>query len=511
MSSAKTLTGDPRYLEFVRRYAHDCLRFACEVVGLEPTHQQVELFNSVSPPGSRTSVSSGHGTGKTNAIGIIGLWHFLVYVRSNTIITGPRIDTVRGGAWKEFAGHHAAMLAGPHAWICDYFTIETEKVYVKGHKLDWWIVGKTAPVGRPENIAGAHNAWLMWLCDEASGIPDANFGVIGGSLTDARNRMLMTSQPTRPSGYFYESHNARKKEAGGVWNALTFNSEDSPLVSDGFIKEKLQEYGGEDDPEYQIKVQGRFPENGEGFLLGRKSIERLIESAPAITPDEAYGHMVVIDVGAGVYRDRTVATHVKVIGDGDRLDHDPRRIDVIDIPIFSNSMDWTNVCGEVIEYSRQLSNVTFVVDVGGQGEQFARLMERLGMTNIIRVNWGKESFRLKNKERFFNQRAQCSVHAKEAVIDGRITFIKKHEKYLLDQGSRIPYFFDEKVRYHIQPKEKMAEKGIPSPDLWDTICMAFLDVAHFIPADDHAIQHTDESEQIAESLSDSISEALGLG
>ena len=152
--------------------------------------------------------------------------------------------------------------------------------------------------------------------------------------------------------------------------------------------------------------------------------------------------------------------------------------------MFSNTLDWTDVAGRVADYARTLSNVTFVVNVGGQGEQFARVLERLGIANIVRVLWGNFPFLTKYKKRFFNQRAQCSVHAAEAVQDGRITFTKDHQKDLLDQGSRIPYHFDEKARYHIMPKEQMKEQeGLASPDLWDAVCMAFLEDADYVQAE----------------------------
>lgn len=79
---------------------------------------------------------------------------------------------------------------------------------------------QTAPRGSPKNLAGAHRDWLLWLIDEASGVPDANFGVITGSLTDERNRMAIASQPTRNSGFFYETHHKLSREEGGPWNAL---------------------------------------------------------------------------------------------------------------------------------------------------------------------------------------------------------------------------------------------------------------------------------------------------
>jgi hypothetical protein len=505
----QSLLDDPRYPAFVERYAFDPLRFAVEVCGMTPTWQQIELANSVGPPGSRTSVSSGHGTGKTNFFGVTGLWHLLVYAKSNTFITAPRIETVRSGVWKEFAGHQSAMMKGPHAWICDYFTVETEKVYVKGFKLEWWVVGKTAPIGKPENLAGAHNNWLLWLCDESSGIPDASFGVIGGSLTDKRNRMVMASQPTRPSGYFYDSHHSRSKEAGGVWNALVFNSEESPLVSDEFLREKLLEYGGEESPEYQIKVQGRFPENGDGFLIGRKAVEQTIGRSATIMDDEPFGHLLVIDVGAGVHRDKTVGTHFRVIGEGDRLDLSPRRVDMVDIPIYSNTMDWPDVARRATDIAAGLSNCTVLVDIGGQGVQFAKMMESFGCPNVIHINWGQFNFRKRLKERFFNQRAQCSVQAVEAVKDGRISLLDLHKKDLLDQASRIPYHIDEKGRWHIMPKEKMKEEGIPSPDLWDTVCMAFLENASYMVADDKA-GNSDVRNAAVNKLAAELEAALGL-
>lgn len=475
-----SLLTDPRYPDFVKRYAFDALRFAVEVVGLTPTWQQIELFNSVSVPGSRTSVSSGHGTGKTNGWGVLGLWHLLCYVRSNTFLTAPKLDTVKAGVWKEFAGHFAAIERGPHKWICEYIAIEAEKVHIKGFKLDWWILPKTAPRGSPENLAGAHNAWLLWLADEASGIPDGNFGVIGGSLTDARNRMAIASQPTRPSGYFYDTHHKLALVNGGMWNALVFNSEESPLVSDKFILEKLIEYGGEDSPEYQIKVQGRFPENGDGFLIGRREVEKRIGAPRVIGEDEDYGHLVIIDVGAGVHRDKTVVSHFKVIGNGDRLDPDPRRADLVDIPIYSNSLDWADVARKATDYAMGLSNCTVLVDASGMGIQFARMMEKFGCPNVKAVKWGEYNFKTRLKERFYNQRAQCSVQAVEAIKDGRLTLADKERKDMLDQASRIPYFIDEKGRWHIMKKEDMAKEGIPSPDLWDTVCMAFLEDAHYI-------------------------------
>jgi hypothetical protein len=73
------LLEDPRYVLFCARYSFSLRRFACEVVGMEPTHQQFDLFDSVTPPGSRTSVRSGHGSGKSRSLAVITLWHLLCF------------------------------------------------------------------------------------------------------------------------------------------------------------------------------------------------------------------------------------------------------------------------------------------------------------------------------------------------------------------------------------------------------------------------------------------------
>ena len=66
MASSELLTNK-NYIDFVERYAFDLVKFAVEVCGMTPTWQQIELLQSVQPSGSRTTVRSGHGTGKSRS------------------------------------------------------------------------------------------------------------------------------------------------------------------------------------------------------------------------------------------------------------------------------------------------------------------------------------------------------------------------------------------------------------------------------------------------------------
>lgn len=487
---AMRLAADPRWPAFIERYAFDLYKFAVEVCSMDVTPQQQELFDEASVFGCRVSVSSGHGTGKTRAFGIICLWHLLCYFNSLTYVTAPKLKTVREGVWKEIATMLEEIRKGPHAWIADYVVVQAEKVYVVGSSATWYVTTRTAPRGNPENLAGTHAEYLLWLADEASGIPDENFGVIGGALTDERNRFIMASQPTRSTGFFWETHHGQSIKRGGPWVSLVFNSEESPIVSLKFIKEKRQQYGGVEEAEYQIKVKGMFPTNLSKYLLSTTMLERSIAAASPILPGEEWGHIIVVDVAAGMGRDKTVATHMKVSGNGDRMANERRRkVEVVDIPIYSATEDWTPLAVKLRDYAMRLPNVTIVIDITGMGIQFLRRLEELqeGSMIIQGVRWGDRNHSNEYRKRFINQRAQSHVHATEAIKDGVVKLSAKYKRDLIDQGSRLPYAFDELGRFKIAGKDRMAADGLPSPDLMDTICMAFLEDVHYVPCSEEAV------------------------
>jgi hypothetical protein len=475
--SKLTLLDDPRFLPFVERYAFDLCRFAIEVCGIIPTHQQWQMFESVQNPGSRTSVSSGHGTGKTAGFAIIALWHLLCYHGSNTIISAPKIKTVQDGVWKEFADLKGKILNGPHAWVDEYYEVKSERVYVKGFKLNWWIVAKTAPRGSPENLAGAHRDWLLFLSDEASGVPDANFGVITGALTDARNRMCMASQPTRSSGFFYDTHHALSKDEGGVWNNMIFSSVLSPIVSAQFIAEKKAQYTPE---EFDIKVLGIFSEQSSKYLLGPKVIQACV-GQQVLRPGD-FGWLVPVDVGGGGYRDKSVVLALKVQGYGEYGD-DARRVQLVKVPVCANDLDVTDLPGRVITEASQLNNSMALVDAGGMGLGVCKSLEKADFHNFKKVLWGSPNFKKEYKDRYVNQRAQAVCGLARAIQEGRFGIDEGIDpaiiKQIVREGSRIPYHYDEKARRYIAKKEDMKKEGIPSPDIFDSLSFGYLEDAYY--------------------------------
>ncbi len=231
---------------------------------------------------------------------------------------------------------------------------------------------------------------------------------------------------------------------------------------------------------YGIKVLGRFPDKSDGMLLAKSEIERAM-GLRTIAPSEEYGRILVADVGEGVYRDESVLGLFHVAGYGEYYDADARKVDLIDFPVISNARDPVTFAGDIYMRWLEMSDAVVYVDAGGVGASVAVILENKGVP-VVRVKWGAKCFKNKNNTMYVNQRAHCTYSVAEAIKKGRMGIADGPWKTKLQtQGSRLPYYFDEKAIVHIESKEKMREDGIPSPDLFDVLAMAYLEGSHYTP------------------------------
>lgn len=496
------LIQDRRYPAFVKRYAYNLPLFAKEVCGITLTYQQIEVMESVQPLGSRTSISSGHGTGKTASFGVIVLWHLTCYYNSVTAVIAPKVEQVRKQVFKEVMLSLNRMKKGEFAWVAEQVECNATDINIKGAKQYWHVLAKTAPKNEPENLAGLHADYLLVIADEASGIEDTHFGVLTGSLTDQRNRMVLASQPTRNTGFFYETHHKLSIPFGGAWNNITLNSELSPIVSFTFLKEKKLQYSKE---QYDIKVRGLFPNKSDGFLLGRSEVEGIFGHNP-LESYQDWGYVIPIDVGGGDFRDDSVMTVARVWGFG-MFGENARRVYIEDIPIVRDDQDTVQFAREVARRSASFDSATLAVDYGGLGVGFIHNLNDLGVPNIEKVKWGNLCFRKELKDSFYNLRAQAIVSLSRAIQEKRFgisrTVAERYGIRIINELTRIPYDYDNKARYQIMSKPDMKAKGIPSPDIADTFAFAFLEHVNYIAAETSS-QSTikeDWANQIAQELS----------
>lgn len=499
MSRNRNLLLDPRYPAFVERYQPDPLRFAIEVCGMVPSDDQARLFDEMEPPSAKASVVSGTGTGKTSAFAVLALWHLLchpyvayegkVEIGSNTYIGAPRIQQVADGVWKEMADRRMAIAQGPHAWINRFYRITKTRVFVHGYAEQWFVGQVAMQAGQAVGIAGKHRYWQLIIVDEAAGVPDEHHDVIARTQTQPGNRTLMASQGVKCTGRFYDSHHELSVESGGAWVPLRFNSEDSPFVTDEWLKSREFECGGRDSVEYQIGVLGLFAQDTTNLLMTREEVQSLFTRGPIIGADEPYGVVLLGDVGAGEYRDESVIWLAKIIGSAD-FGPDARRVEFYALPVCSSTKNEIDMAGEVISIQEGASDVLAYVDAGGVGHSTCTHIERAGKP-VTRINWGEPCFRSEYRKRYINKRACANVRFRDACRQGRVSITASLDQLkrnkITKQGSNLPYYFVEHggLKYKIASKEDMAKAGIKSPDTIDAMTFAFLEDVIYIPRNAH--------------------------
>ena len=101
----------------------------------------------------------------------------------------------------------------------------------------------------------------MFLLDEASGIPEQVFQVAEGALSSHGAFVVMCGNPTRTSGYFFDSHHKMRSQ----WGTLHVNAEDCEGVSPQFIEDMQRKYG-DGSPVYAVRVRGDFVTAEDGVI-----------------------------------------------------------------------------------------------------------------------------------------------------------------------------------------------------------------------------------------------------
>lgn len=478
-----SIVSDPRYLDLIKRYDADWDLACAELLGIVTDFQQRALLSNVSKKSSRTSASSGHGTGKSFITAAMILIFMILYPGARVVVIANKIRQVMDAVWKNLKEHFKA-LKRRFPWIAQYFVLTETSFYERTNKGVWYVSPKGFRLNQEESLAGEHADHMLTIVDEASGVNDRAFGVIMGAQTSKDNRVLLLSQPTRVGGYFYRTHHDLSKSMShdGTWVSIIMSSALSKHVTKEFILDKLKEYGGFDSPEFQIKVLGLFPKNMSDFLLGRDDVQAIASAAArravAAKLGEGWGWMATVDVGGG--RDRSVINISRVYGA-----IGPTRIVVnhrlLEMPA---DIDPAVFCRRIVAEccSGQYPNITIVIDGDGAGHQVHSIVSELAPDhNVVRLRWGFAPKMPAAKRRFLNLRAMAHIYTKEAALSGRLAV--DSDPKTVDQMSKLPIRMNEQGLWYAVKKELMRSKmQIPSPDRSDTYC--FFQIVDYIPHDE---------------------------
>lgn len=233
--------------------------FAAHVLGAIPTEQQWEASRALVER-RRVSIRSGHGTGKSTFMAWCVLWFLASYFPAKVPATAPTGHQLSDVLWAEIAKWHRRWRER-HQWMADQFEWSSDAFRMRDAPNESFAVARTARPERPEALQGFHSEHILFLIDEASGVADNVFEVAEGALSTEGAYVAMCANPTRNSGYFFDSHHKMR----GTWAALHWNGEKSPNVSPTYVANMAKKYGTQ-SPIYKVRVQGNFVDAADGVI-----------------------------------------------------------------------------------------------------------------------------------------------------------------------------------------------------------------------------------------------------
>lgn len=270
-------------------YRADPVRFAREILGVDPWDAQVELLESIRDF-DRVAAKSGHKTGKSRGASLAALWFYCSFPAARVVMSSTTARQVDAILWREIrmvlreSGRcldcKAELLRNPNARIprpCPHSSLidgELAERAASGFKSEDFreIVGFTAR--QAEAVAGVSGAFVLYVVDEASGVPREIFEAIEGNRA-GNAKLLLLGNPTKNEGEFFEAFNGKSQ----FYKCLTISSESTPnavsgeeripgLASRRWIEEKREEWG-ENSPQYLVRVKGEFAiaEGGKIYSL----------------------------------------------------------------------------------------------------------------------------------------------------------------------------------------------------------------------------------------------------
>jgi hypothetical protein len=252
------------------------VRFAEKILGVSLWSKQKEIVQAVMTH-DRIAVKSGHKVGKTRLCAVIALWFATMRRRGRVIMTSSSARQVKSILWREIKTlYQGSPFLKSLGGVC-HDDPNSGLKFPGGSE----ILGFSTD--QPERMAGLSGEHMLFIVDEASGVPEAIFEAIEGNRAGGA-RLIMISNPTQTSGTFYNAF--RDPIVRALWKTYSVSSEDSPnctgearipgLATKEWIDEKRIEWGPDylKSPLYLVRVRGEFPIEGDRNVVPFSLVEK---------------------------------------------------------------------------------------------------------------------------------------------------------------------------------------------------------------------------------------------
>ena len=184
--------------------------FVENIIGATPQQWQADALRAIASH-DQVGSKSGHGVGKT-AFQLVGLWWLLSHYPCKVAVTANTAHQLSDVLWSEIDKWARKLPEG----FKNLLEFKSDKISLKGAS-DSFCVARTSRKENPEALQGFHSENMLFLVEEASGVPDVVFQAAEGALSTEGAKTVMCGNPTRSDGFFYESFHSMRH----MWKNIT--------------------------------------------------------------------------------------------------------------------------------------------------------------------------------------------------------------------------------------------------------------------------------------------------
>lgn len=431
-------------------YRQDPVKMVVEEFKVDPSPDQVDALRAFAS-NNRIAMKASKGTGKTTTDAWCA-WNFLL-TRIDPKVAATSISgaNLKDGLWAEMAKwrQRSELIKSEFEWT-------KERIYNVDNPENWFMSArqwsKSADASQQaDTLAGFHADSILFIIDEAGGVPDAVAAAAEAAISGGGDqKLLISGNPTHLTGPLYR---ACTKERS-LWKVITMTGDpDNPRrsnrVSIKWAREQIAKYGA-DNPWVLVNVFGEFPPSSINSLLGPNDIERAMARSYGVQDIENSPRAIGCDV-AGTGEDRTVIF--------------PRQGLVAFKPVILRSQDTLQIAGRMAQMDEKWSADGIFVDAtGGWGAGVIDQLRNLGRSATPILFSAKAT-----DQQYFNLRAEMAFKLANAV---------KHELQLpnmpelVEEMTQLEYCF-KGDKLMLIDKDIIKDRLGYSPDLTDALMTTY--------------------------------------
>lgn len=439
--------------ELVVAWRENPLAFVRDVLGVNDIDPwQLQVLDWLKDGEKRISVRSGHGVGKTALEAWLILWFGTTREDVKIGVTAPAAPQIDVALWPELRKWHAAMRDGNKVarWFSTQIAITEGFVkWANGN----FAAARTARPDQPEALQGLHASNVLILADEASGIEDKIWEANIGALSTEGAIQALFSNPTRNSGYFYDTQTNTK--LADVWKRIRVSSADVPRAR-GHVDDVIARYGLESN-QYRVRVLGEFPLAEDDAVIPLHLLEAAIDRRGKTDRVRGVAPVWGVDV-AWMGSDRSALAKrcanellepVKWWTGNDPLQTALR------------------VYNEWMDTNAEDRPASICVDTIGMGAGTYAKLRELGLP-ARPVNVGEAA---STEDRYSKLRDELWFKGREWLAD--LTAIMPDDAQLVGELASVHYSMLPSGKIKVESKDEMRKRGQRSPDLADAFLLTF--------------------------------------